>query len=327
MSIKTDAYAILRFIVEKKNTNNSEISQYFEFDRDRVLDALKYLEEKGLINVEAKSLGGQWHMIGPSAYGIDYIDKLDQEEKEKQKKIFKLSKIEEPKEEPLDQISKIEKKLNFLLSRKYRETTYKSIFYPLIITSFITILVTSTIELAKFLIPDKFKSFLYLTFYFLVLISLLIVVFLFDRIRENLEVDDFILLFKIKEDTDLVDLSSKLRKILEKSDHQFSRFDPLFYGFPFFHRFRFWVNSRGSHIDNKESILKDNFIKFTKKLIYEFKYINSRNIFSSLEIDFKESKVRLNMDRGTDKVSHKIFKDIMSFKELEFISKSGWDYE
>ena len=109
MSIKTDAYAILRFIVEKKDTNNSEISQYFEFDRDRVLDALKYLEEKGLINVEAKSLGGQWHMIGPSAYGIDYIDELDQEEKEKQKKTFKLSKIEEFKEEPLDQISKIEK--------------------------------------------------------------------------------------------------------------------------------------------------------------------------------------------------------------------------
>ena len=70
---------------------------------------IKYLEEKGLINVEAKSLGGQWHMIGPSAYGIDYIDELDQEEKEKQKKTFKLSKIEEFKEEPLDQISKIGK--------------------------------------------------------------------------------------------------------------------------------------------------------------------------------------------------------------------------
>ena len=41
MSIKTDALSVLKYVVEKKNTNSNKISEYFEYNKDRTLDALR----------------------------------------------------------------------------------------------------------------------------------------------------------------------------------------------------------------------------------------------------------------------------------------------
>lgn len=76
MSIKSDAFQILKFIVEKRSTNSNKIEEHFKFDKDRILDALRYLEQKWLIEIGAKTLNGNWIMIKPTANGIDLYEDI-----------------------------------------------------------------------------------------------------------------------------------------------------------------------------------------------------------------------------------------------------------
>ena len=127
----------------------------------------KEASNKGFIEVKAKTFGGLF-MIRPTAQGIDV-----QEETAKVEEI-KQTQESSVKKGTLDQISRIEKSINSLRSRDYRQMTYNASLYPLIVASFIAIGFTSAVEFLKMILPEKFLPILTAVFYFLILISITI---------------------------------------------------------------------------------------------------------------------------------------------------------
>ncbi len=324
MSIKSDADSILKYIVGKKQTNSDNISTYFEFEKNRTRDALRYLEEKGFISVKAKTVGGNWLMINPSAQGIDF------EEESLQEQQIQKTRVEDSKKpiqkETVDQILRIERSINSLQSREYRKINYNASLYPLIIASFIAIGFTSSIEFIKMILPKKYMPLLTGGYYFLILISILIASYLFEKMRKNLDVDNYVALIKIDAGTNKFKLVTQIRKIFEANDHQLSYFRPSFEGF-LWHDFPYYIQSRKTNQDRKEEILKDGFGKQTKDINFGFDYVNRKGVISYLTFDMANLKIKVDLDKGTDhKTADKILKDIMAVNGLAIIEKTGWDH-
>ncbi|MCK5039518.1 MAG: hypothetical protein KAR87_00935 [Candidatus Aenigmarchaeota archaeon] len=326
MSIKNDSLAILKHLIEKKNSNSVNIISYFEFEKARTDEALEYLEQKGYITAK-KMYDGNWRFIKPTSLAIDYYEELTKEEKKKQEKHTQANE-DIIKKETLDQLSRIERNINILHSRRYREVNYNTSLYPLIIASFIAIGFTSLVEFLKIILPLKYEPILRWSYYSLMFISILVISKMSEKMRKNLEVDDYVVLLKIKEDNKNYDLLKNIRKIFEDNDHQLFKFRPTFEGI-LLNSIIFKMKSidKSIDIDRKEQILKDKFNKETKKVYYEFKYINRRGIFSSFTLDLKKLKLKIEIDKGTDyKIANKIYDTIMKLNKFDLIEKSGWNH-
>lgn len=318
MSIRSNSQIILQVLRVKGSATIPELVDATQLEKIDVKTALSYLLNHKYVSLEFGS-----KEITITARGKDLAAQFLHKQVEREPRhIFQADKISELS----NRLERIENKLDSSHSRAYRETTYKSTLYQLLIASVFAIAFTSIMEYFKAITPLEHQSILTGTLYFLAILSITTLIILFTKLKQNMDIQDYVLIFKIKNKFNAIQLGSQLQRKIESREHVITSITPSFEGLAV-HNITYFFHTYSTNIPRQQEILKNDYYKHLKAVKLVFEYVNEKGATTEVVINLEKKEARITIDKTTGhEIATKLLLQIMQIKNLEITKKAGWDH-
>jgi hypothetical protein len=228
----------LKYIYDTKKTSSYILERKFAYGRKDIREVLDYYEEKGYIIAKAKTLDGGIHLIRITSEGIDFIEGKKETDYIKPGTSAELEDYKIKAETISEKLESLEEKITIMTNRETRKNTYNVTMYSLLIATFLAILFNSFFEWINMGIPSSLQATLWGFYYFLILISILMLLVLIEKIRYVMGVSEFYISAKFdlgeKSQKEMVDDFKNIvldKKLTENLNLKWKKIRPKFKGY------------------------------------------------------------------------------------------------